>query len=1315
MLSLVRLDKTQDRAAIVRLLSMSHVPLANSTGGQSLVEILPLLLGVGAVAAVGTVGILGAAGVFNSHKNRRRAHDSNPPCESTDPLDTNDQDCSVYRWNSIVNYYPFHDNLVRMDKKVVEGEDEVGALMSAILGKEEVNFDQLFGRDGTVSKPSATDGLIREEAIVAAAAAQLQGVGIAATDASYAKLGEVAQNAIDDSKAIKENIAGAFSRLMDQFNEMAKRQAVSQTANSDRMNRAATGALKASVSDVLTAQKAVSGTLQTVKSTGDKSMNQFASTSTKLQTALNDASSEIDATNSSLEALNTGVTSSIERLVSQAVDPIVKTGKETASSVASQVDKIRSQLEMATRSTINSSQASWKNVSSNAILSQQALADAVGINMEEVLVKNTSDFLQSYTANLTDQISSTQDGIAGNSKDGQSVLSEVSTATGLLSNGLSTSVADIASDAAKVKSDIQTSVKTTERQADPILSNGGEAVSAGLQSLLSALSAAGADASSSLQMTENEYSDVISRVLQSVGSDGVGVSNELGEVAGLVRNGKVRTVADLEAQLKSVLADANADGSRLMNAGDKLVAQFDPLQAGNALADAIDEIGAALADGGREVTRVAASGLQNDNALALPSVRESVLSQFGAAVDKHGELNTASVSLVDSMRGVDSGITTATGTLDKLRQADADGIRTLGSALADADDDMTDTVEKQLASVSNMGPVNSRDVNAAVNAGRKSLDQRKAVLDELSDNGETLQEKMLDTADGLLAQGKELQQQLDGRVDSSESGQETLADSLKSKLAEIGVADINSGSLLSASALAGLSQDSLNRVHSFLRDYVAAQQKNVLERNDGGDRSAAAMEGAVGQLSTDTVSIKGHVAVLDADGKASGVLDESVATLLTGAHDGIASFQSATESLTSELRAMKAATGSALQNITATTRSAILAVPQSISSGALALERDFRLASSDLSTQILKTREKLATASSEEERTAAAQGLVVLTKLQAVQQGVLDADNALRGRLELGQQVSLGESEGVQSAMGSVLTGMVGLDAQFDSTAQSGQADIETVGKGTASIVNGYGVLVNGSTERLNGEAAQSALLQAIQFNDAQRRAYSEDRRTQLGTQRAGASATNHTNVSQGHMDESSRLLRDLRTGATDSATSISEMTARVLSDLSTRSGMIVTNSSDSQQDVVTRLGLVRMAMASFLAVWNEYAVAMDRVVHTMVKDEQSTIVQMETHVRADLMKTEQRFNATNNDLSVLIRLMGVSDQDQLEFEDEFDRTTRAIRGQTSSINDGSEAAVIGLHRTLDAAMNANTNGASDTLTQIEGMLDNFASHGGAY
>ena len=155
-----------------------------------------------------------------------------------------------------------------------------------------------------------------------------------------------------------------------------------------------------------------------------------------------------------------------------------------------------------------------------------------------------------------------------------------------------------------------------------------------------------------------------------------------------------------------------------------------------------------------------------------------------------------------------------------------------------------------------------------------------------------------------------------------------------------------------------------------------------------------------------------------------------------------------------------------------------------------------------------------------------------------------------------------------------------------------------------------------------------------------------------------------------------------------------------------------MSNTSETEQDVVTRLALVRMAMASFLSLWNEYAVATDRQTHQIVKNDHAFISQIETDVKADLGKGERFVNATGEQLAVMTRLVGVSKEDQVEFEDDFDETIRKIRKQTDAINDGSNAAIIGLQKMLDGTVNGNNKGASETMDEIEGLIDHFVSEG---
>ena len=140
-------------AAEARVVSRVLAGYPTRAKPESLAQNVMLLLGGSAHAAGAATGEgLAAADVFlgwfNSHKDRRRALDMVPPCESKTPPDTNDPDCFARRWKMINEYYPMHNGLVRGDRILVKTEAEAEGVSNRIYGLAKDNENAIFGHGG---------------------------------------------------------------------------------------------------------------------------------------------------------------------------------------------------------------------------------------------------------------------------------------------------------------------------------------------------------------------------------------------------------------------------------------------------------------------------------------------------------------------------------------------------------------------------------------------------------------------------------------------------------------------------------------------------------------------------------------------------------------------------------------------------------------------------------------------------------------------------------------------------------------------------------------------------------------------------------------------------------------------------------------------------------------------------------------------------------------------------------------------------------------------------------------------------------------
>ena len=305
-----------------------------------------LLPFVESVIPLMAIGMMGQMGVFKSHKDRRRKQDNIPPCESSDPLDTADDDCYTARWNLMVGYFPAHLGLKRMDNKVVQGEAEVEAVWNHISRDLEKISPVMYGTGGTSSKHSTTDGVVHLVKHISGATKLLANAANAGTKWMTDQLNRVTNDSGSDLRRLGDNIQTGIDAMWNGTEQSTARLEGSVRSKEDMMNMHASSALRAQVADLVEQERVLSNSVVNSQDMQAKYQASFTVQAEKVSQRDANLASRAETLNTSLPALGSTL---LDLPVRAAVDSLVdQTAEEFQGSKRNVEDRASQIVSVAT-------------------------------------------------------------------------------------------------------------------------------------------------------------------------------------------------------------------------------------------------------------------------------------------------------------------------------------------------------------------------------------------------------------------------------------------------------------------------------------------------------------------------------------------------------------------------------------------------------------------------------------------------------------------------------------------------------------------------------------------------------------------------------------------------------------------------------------------------------------------------------------------------------------------------------------------------------------------------------------------------------
>ena len=1249
--------------------------------------------------------------------DRRRFWGNNKnACEAGGDPDTANGDCHERRWKALLDYYPIHRAVSRQDRNMVLGEYAVEGILERTLNNIEKDAQVLVGSNGALEKPSASEGLIAEAKLLQDASSQLERASIASVAVLFDSVMNLTEVADESVKRMKTNVAAAYSDLTGKITEASQKQGQRADENSKIMINDANRAFSSSVASVESAQVAASKALQQTAATNEKNAEQFGFSVGSVSAKLSDAEELVDSTDESLKKQTEVTAEQLADRIGDSAQTLADRSQEKIDQVRSNVEGIQSSLEEKTSAQIQESKKDWADAAVTAADKAKGLAEKTTERIEGTGEQITS-MVTNASSTASSLISETQEEIKERTNDALAMNKDAAGTASRLSSNVNEKVTDVAEQKNQAVSSAESSAGSAKQEVSELMKSASAGAEESVQSVLESMGEVQADAQAQRSHTEAQSQAAIAGYLESVGEDGAKVAGALSGLQNTIATGQSKTGAEIEAQFRQTEGQTEATEAGLTGKLD---------QVGSTLTDAEIEFQNSSSAANRDLNDKLKYGVsltvaQMDQLAASDAELHAKL--LNSILDGSGEFIVDAETLEKITRNLKNAI----GGLDGQTAAAAQALRASGAladsavedlfgSVGDSDEEAIEKIRKeteaQREAMNMFGSTFSQEQSSKMAAlwmqVLEALKQQERAADRNTDKAEIAEKQNLEKANRV----EEIASGLQGNVDSLVADGSNKADASRSefdaKLKAQSAKDDNA-----ITALQGLLKqyegDAMSDIGYYLQSLINAQFVNI---NSGLEQQKSSVSSMQEEANAATAEATKLAALIDAIRKISkqnrqGVIGQ-ILRILASTEDGTNVFGEKIKKVSSQLGEARTKSAEGIAKLTRSIQAEVLKIPQTLTVGASRLQNSFEMASSDLDNNILKLREKMALAKTEEERKEAMQGLVVLNKLQAIQQGVQEADRKLRAQIKAGATGSQIDAGNIQGAMASILGAMTTINSEMDTSRLTVETNTEAFGKQTATLVNGLNLMVNSTADRLADEAAQAAVDARFNLNMAQAR---NKVRLAAATKGVNGTLSVFSRNSDTLAEEAGKTRGNIGAIKSTTAESSRALSARiedVLSQVMSSAALVESNASEGQSDVLTRLALVRMAMSKFITLWNEYASTTDRKLNRFHSADAEFISQMEADLKSKLGGSEAAVNQTSAKIAELKTQIQLSMKDQVEYENFFNVKMQELKNSLKRLNEARSG------RTLEASSLVNDfeNFVADNLAalkeNVKRLIDQF-------
>ena len=1184
----------------MRLVALMGFVNANSHR-ETLMELLHSVAGPDVDFKLPDVSFIETAST--SHHERRRAHDRALPCESTGPLDTNDNDCATHRFNLLGEYYPFHQNLQKLERMVVQGEDEVEGLMSLISKATNEHSDILFG----------TRGLKRNIKLLAEAEGQLGKAAINIMETLGNDQKRISDRALDDSDILPETIDQGFRNLKDTTETKATSQELSARANIDSMNHGATMTLSASVAGILSRQRDIANLVRDeslaqgeLERATDKTMKSFENRGTDVNRKMEHIETSLESDRQSLsDQIALGIKETASSFKT-GTSPLIKSTGEQLDTL---VEAINGRSIEARHAWLQQEQA-LMNANRESIAGKLWSADTV---VERSLRQELPQFISKISSNISSTIAVLTTRIAeAQSARSRKFAHDLSRVLSGLSKQAREAVVRIVAAAGRTQSLSEDEQIDLAKRIQKIILSEGRTTNAELLAIFRALGDAQTDSHQQLGTRETSVSESARRVLEEAGSGLFDSSKSISDLYKVlmlatqrddVRMSSVRPGSVTYSKISDLLRQIQSEG-----------ASIKPLSLAGVLGILSNGIGRGVSEASEYLT---STNLDFEN---------SIKRLMGSSDHRHIDLTHQTSALRESVASLLRLVDDAGPRESKLKPllaSDSNEFKLfdITNFLASHSDSFANSLSQAVSNALQIS--SSNDFSKLEKMARMLLSKFKA------EEGRSIASR-----DAQATDTSRLRNIIEGRHETIAGLQSVIDASLANYGSKSEVSserfDEGMGQLLQQEDQiekeAQTAVSGLNGAESGMREFIGNANNKISEtisrslKAIAADRLSSFATEASTKLEQLALAVSSAATEMR---KTQTVLTESLTqNAQTQGNEQQEAFRKTLNELESKFAVLSRNESFILNGFLSHVNSSIKAIPRSVIDLYSMTDNEFRLSSLTLDDKIMRLREQLALTSSSMEEETFQQDLLLLEKLRAVAKGVSDSDTFLRSNIDRNISTSQAELEHVRRSMNSVIAA-VSVLSNGEAQAATGDLNLRSTGEATATLIDGLTRLSNETSERLSHDAAQSALAAAF---DLKFRKTKTDLQMNKGISVSKASVVTAQKDAQITTSEGDQLrthIDALTKGGKISAHALDEAIRDILHSVTSAKSNLVSESDDQQLDLLTRLGLVRLAISEFLGLWTQYGSATGRALYRIVQADKESIKLTESQIVTAIAQAE--------------------------------------------------------------------------------------------
>ena len=1119
------------------------------------------IAGIGAGLSGGLMGVLlGKSGIFNSHKDRRRKMDSELPCESYDPLDTNDHDCFVLRWNKINWYFPFHKNLNRMERLVVSGENELENLAYNVLRKLDDLRRKIFGVSGTFVKPARDYGMIHDVALLGKVVDHLQ--------ERTAKIGERFEAVEDgaDSMASSDasKIGSYFMEALREFRtdvlNVLGSQAASKNKNQASMNWEATKALVRALDDILAVQKesgfqlgyankkervAVASAIRAYKDQVE-SLNVIDNQAEKVDRQIRDRTQLLR------DAIDLDLAGSVSRID----DRSTRSNRDARS----QLEDTVFTLGESTKKQISDQRNLWLNLTHASMNRAHGIAADAFDHVSSQLLDLENRVLNLKVQNVSETIHAADLELLKKAKAQDAALTTVSRFIAWLMQD--SEPQDVRSMEARFESDIQTELDSIQTAVDGLVGSNKSISKEGIAAIVAAIAAASKDSKSVLKMGESAYVSKVSEIMKLLGVNSFDAAGLFKKITKVVQPTQARGEPVLSRSLSGLFSSVDAMGGEMNRVTDTYNKQ---------VVDILSDISTRAIRGDHMLSE----WLSRDNKVRFSDGSYEVLNGAGRA-------ESTANTLINSMLGIGTSSDLLAVMLSLYSMSSGSSFASLASALAQSDEDLLTDLQSDLNKTGNVR-IPSLTLPSSLSDVRYTLNRPVDPLDFQSEK------ESLGSVAGLL---NALQAETAGTNQSLFSLNAKARSNMIEALKSIDLESADAVSKYRAQFGSAMYDGTLESVGHFA-------QALLTQRRLDSERKGKELESDSRNIQSVSTSLAKVISAL-----VQGVrnLEENSGIEWSSRFDSVEALNRAVGNLFSltsgnltdlyrRLAMMKNTVQEGILNFTSAVQSEIESLPAMIVNGSEEAVRDIVQSEASLDEKLRAAREAEAVAKSHMARIDAERALEVLTKLKAIQSGLAEADQQVRQ--EIGNISSSPNFRGIDMIQKVIA----------ETANRIGVDDVNRVAESVNRISSVINPMIAEVVSEFQAEASMNTVKSVVDWSHAS--LDSKLKLTRFATTFAGNVTAKYENKTSREMQQYERLVNEV---SSTEPLGVSESIGSVLRDVRLGRTELKSTVNSSVADIAAQQASVRMSLSAFLKLWREFLVVTQKKARIMVRNDQESL-----------------------------------------------------------------------------------------------------------